>query len=145
MKNNDFLQLLIDAKKRTTDLTDVDEDIKRDIETIQKTLAKKSFELEEIDILASSLIFLLAGHETTASTLSYLFHELALNPECQQRLYEEIASESRPISLDRMSQMPYLEACIWETLRKYSPTVFTQRVANKDYELGMTSTTSDCL
>ena len=118
-------------------MTDVDEDIKRDIETIRQTLTKKNAQLEEIDILASSLIFLLAGHETTASTLSYLFHELALNPECQQKLYEEISSQEKPISLDQMSQMPYLDACISETLRKYSPTVFTQRVANKDYELGI--------
>lgn len=133
----DFLQLLLDAQNKT-DMSEVDEDIRRDVERIKATLTKKDYTMEEIDILATSLIFLLAGHDTTASTLSYLIHELALNPKCQQKLYEEVSSQQMPISLDQINQMPYLEACISETLRKYSPLTINQRLANKDYRLGET-------
>ena len=134
-KNVDFLQLLLDAQNKT-DMTDIDEDIRTDVERIKATLNKKDYKMEEMDILATSLIFLLAGHDTTASTLSYLIHELALNPDCQQKLYEEISSQEEPISLDQINQMPYLEACISETLRKYSPLTINQRIPNKDYQLG---------
>ena len=98
---------------------------------------KKGFKLEEIDILATSLLFILAGSETTSSTLSYLFHELALNPECQQRLYEEIKSCGQSVDYDTISQLPYLDSCVNETLRKYPGLVFNQRTALEDYELGM--------
>ena len=135
-KNVDFLQLLLDAQNKTQDMTDIDEDIRTDVERIKATLKKKDYKMEEMDILATSLIFLLAGHDTTASTLSYLIHELALNPDCQQKLYEEISSQEMSISLDQINQMPYLEACISETLRKYPPLTITSRLANKDYQLG---------
>ncbi len=35
-------------------------------------------------------IFLAAGYETTATTLSYVSYHLALNPDIQQKLREEI-------------------------------------------------------
>jgi len=48
--------------------------------------------LSEDEILAQAIIFFLAGYETTATTLSYCSYELALNPDVQQKLYEEIIS-----------------------------------------------------
>ena len=30
------------------------------------------------------------GHDTTASGISWTLHDLAANPECQQRAYEEV-------------------------------------------------------
>ena len=35
-------------------------------------------------------MFFLAGYDTTANALSFLMYLLALNPEIQQKLYEEI-------------------------------------------------------
>jgi cytochrome P450 len=141
-KKIDFLQLLIDAKTKQMDNKDIDEDIKLEVQMISESMKKRGFQLEEIDILATSLLFILAGNETTSSTLGYLFHELALNTDCQQKLYEEIKSFGDRIDYDTISQMPYLESCVSETLRMYPPIVLNQRIATEDYELGIDSTFS---
>ena len=36
------------------------------------------------------MLFLLAGYETTASAVSFVTYCLALNPDCQERLHNEV-------------------------------------------------------
>ncbi len=48
--------------------------------------------LTENEILAQAILFLLAGYETTAATLSFVAYNLALYPECQEQLYNEVDS-----------------------------------------------------
>jgi cytochrome P450 len=62
-----------------------------------------------------------AGHETTALTLSWLFYLLAENPHVQQCLYQEIEATigNRAITLEDLRKMPYLNMVIDETLRLY--------------------------
>jgi len=47
-------------------------------------------QLSASELVAQALMFLLAGYETTSTTLTTCAYELALHPEIQQRLYEEI-------------------------------------------------------
>ena len=42
------------------------------------------------EVLAQSLLFFLAGYDTTANGLSFLMYNLALNPDIQEKLHEEI-------------------------------------------------------
>lgn len=44
------------------------------------------------EIIANCLLFFFAGYETTAASLSFLAYNLALNPDIQQKMYEEIVS-----------------------------------------------------
>ena len=46
--------------------------------------------LTENEVVAQSILFLLAGFESTASTLSFATYCLAVNPECQDKLYKEV-------------------------------------------------------
>ena len=41
-------------------------------------------------VVANANLLILAGHETTASALAYASYVLALHPEVQERLAEEI-------------------------------------------------------
>ena len=51
-------------------------------------LDEKGLSPEELE--AQSLLLFLAGYETTASTLAFLAYCLAINPECQKKLVNEI-------------------------------------------------------
>jgi cytochrome P450 len=76
------------------------------------------------------LTFLVAGHDTTALTLTYAWFLLANNPKCQERLHAELDAtlgDSRPTPED-LFELPYLDAVLNEVLRLYPPafTVFRQ-------------------
>jgi cytochrome P450 len=98
---------------------------------------KSKVEITEDDILATSFLFFVAGFETTASLLSFLFYSLALDQECQQKLYEEVLSFKGKFDYESIAQMSYLDACIAETLRLYNPVSTIHRIASEDYVLGI--------
>jgi len=97
--------------------------------------------LTEDEILAQAWIFFIAGYETTATTLSFCSYELALNPDCQQKLYEEVSSavdQNGEISYEILTKLPYLDSVISETLRLYPPVIRLERETMTDYKLGDT-------
>ena len=57
-------------------------------------------QLEEGDVLIQSMGLLLAGQETTSSALSFTSYLLALNPEVQEKLAEEVVNylQENPVS-----------------------------------------------
>lgn len=63
------------------------------------------------------LTLLLAGHETTATTLAWAFYELMRNPSVYCHLRDEIAELGRDPSPDELVELPYLDAFCRETLR----------------------------
>ena len=42
------------------------------------------------EILSNAGMFFAAGYETTATALGFLMYSMATNPECQEKLVEEI-------------------------------------------------------
>ena len=83
------------------------------------------------------LNFMIAGRDTTACTLTWLFYELSINPEVQDKLYEELSAafpgNLTPAYADLAPQkLPYLNACIMETLRMHPPVPEEAKYATKD-------------
>ncbi|RFU72447.1 cytochrome p450 [Trichoderma arundinaceum] len=81
---------------------------------------------------------LLAGRDTTASTLSWAIYELSRHPQAVTRLRNEIletVGEDRLPTYDHLKNMPYLKAVLNETLRLYPVVPFNVRVALKDTTL----------
>ncbi len=144
MKHHDFLQLMLNAQKKIED--EEPEDKSLDVEShhghedkIELVSNKNKIDITLNDILGTSFVFLLAGYETTASLLSYFFYLLAIYPECQQKLLEEVLENKKSsdiIDYDTISRMPYLDACVSETLRIYNPALQTVRTPSEDYKLG---------
>ncbi|KAK0462485.1 cytochrome P450 [Desarmillaria tabescens] len=96
--------------------------------------------LNDDELLAQMNTIILAGHETTANTLSWTFLELSKRPEVQERLRAEIREKER-IVFDRgdteftvqdLDNMPYLTAIVKEVLRFHPIAYNTARVAPRD-------------
>lgn len=81
---------------------------------------------------------LLAGRDTTAATLSFLFQELAHDPQVYRRLREEVlqhvGAEGEP-TYSTLKEMKYLQNCLNETLRLYPIVPVNGRMALVDTTL----------
>lgn len=76
------------------------------------------------EIKATFSIVLLAGSETTATSLSGATYYLLRNPDALQKLTTEIRnafSKAEDITFNAVARLPYLQACIQEALRMYPP------------------------
>jgi len=85
-----------------------------------------------------AITFLLAGHETTALTLSWTWYLLSQNPEIEKRLHQEIdqvLAGSLPENRD-LAQLTYTERVIKESMRIYPPSWAVARTLMKDIEVG---------
>ena len=86
--------------------------------------------------------FFLAGHETTATSLTWAHYALATHKEIRSKMIEEIQSiigtDSDP-TYDDLSKMEYLDQIINETLRMYPPIyIFTRTPLKTDVIDGYT-------
>ncbi|XP_060755323.1 cytochrome P450 3A30-like isoform X1 [Neoarius graeffei] len=122
-KRVDFMQLMIDSQKS-------EKDDLNDKETNKG--------LTDHEILSQSMIFIFAGYETSSSTLSFLFYNLATNPETMKKLQEEIDqtfSNKAEIDYDSVMNMDYLDAALNESLRLFPIALRLERVCKKTVEI----------
>lgn len=87
----------------------------------------QKFSFEEI--LDQVAMLFLAGHETSASALTWAMYLLALNPQIQDRAYDEITKIAGEGEFDahQIKQMDYVTNIFKETLRLYPPVGFFAR------------------
>jgi cytochrome P450 len=86
------------------------------------------------------LTLLLAGHETTANGLSFIFFLMAQHPDVQEKVFAEASSvfgtassDSRPTAADIYERLPYCQRVVSEALRMYPPVWVTARTAAVSY------------
>jgi cytochrome P450 len=80
----------------------------------------------------------LAGHETTANLLSWVWYLLALHPEVADRLHQELVEVlgGRPPEFGDVARLPYTGMIVKETLRLYPSAWIITREAISDVEIG---------
>jgi cytochrome P450 len=73
----------------------------------------------------------LAGHETTALTLSWTWYLLSQNPAAEARLEEELRGvlAGRTPEVSDLMRLPYLQAVLTEVLRLYPPAYMLARTS----------------
>jgi cytochrome P450 len=77
--------------------------------------------------------FIVAGHETTSSLITWTLFALANAPEVQMKLRDELRDyPSEAPSMDEINSLKYLDVVLKETLRLYAPVNSTTRVATQD-------------
>lgn len=112
----DLLSMLLDARDAETGEGMSDEQVRSEVMTL-----------------------LLAGHETTANALTWLWYLLSAHPAVETRLHEELArvlGGAAP-SVAQLADLPYARMVIDETLRLYPPAWgFTRRATGEDTVAG---------
>ena len=108
-RGTDILSLLLDAE---------DEDGSR---------------LSDRELRDQVMTLLFAGHDTTTSTVTFLFYELARNPDELPPLLAEV--DESPEGGPRDGELPRLEMAVDETLRMYPPAWIGPRRSIEPFEL----------
>ncbi|KAH8692250.1 putative cytochrome P450 monooxygenase [Talaromyces proteolyticus] len=93
-------------------------------------------EFSDDELVDQMLTFLAAGHETTASALTWACYLLCQYPDVQNRLRQEIhdtiPSSNSPITWTQLEAMPLLNGVCQEVLRLYPTVPNTVREAVRD-------------
>jgi cytochrome P450 len=90
--------------------------------------------MTEEQVLDEAAILLVAGHETSANALSWMWYLLAQHPEVVAKLRTEMTQVlgERPASFADIPALGYSLQVIQETMRLYPPAWILDRVALED-------------
>ena len=112
-EQDDLLQMLLDVRYADTGEGMTDTQI-----------------LDEINILFN------AGHEPTATALSWTWYLLGKHPEIMKKLETEVDQvlPDQEVTYQRLAQLEYTQQVIEETVRLYPPAWATNRIALEDDE-----------
>nr|AZR39441.1 cytochrome P450 [Agasicles hygrophila] len=131
------LEVVNNRERKGTKARDLIDILKEMKETSGKGDTFTQTELEQI--LANAITFFFAGTETLTSTFSYTCYELAVNPDIQERVREEIMESKAKfgeITYEGTHSMPFTERCLHETIRKYAAVPhLCRRVVDQEYKL----------
>uniref|UniRef100_A0A8C5ITW3 unspecific monooxygenase n=1 Tax=Junco hyemalis TaxID=40217 RepID=A0A8C5ITW3_JUNHY len=120
----DFLQLMIESQRSAS------HDNKE---------ANNSYKaLTDIEVLAQAFIFIFAGYEPTSNTLGFLAYELAMHPDVQEKVLQEIDTvlpNKGPLTYEAIMKLEYLDMTVNETLRVYPLGGRIERTCKKDVEI----------
>ncbi|EDO28312.1 predicted protein [Nematostella vectensis] len=105
-KRKDLLEILLSAETTDDD-------------------GRRKNKLSDDEIVAQCFTFILAGFQNTSNTMAFTSYLLALNPDKQDRLIEEIddvaATVGDNFDYDTVLGMEYLDMVVQEALRLYPP------------------------
>ncbi|XP_067687712.1 cytochrome P450 3A19-like [Haliotis asinina] len=129
----DFLQLLVDAEITDNGAKQENGDTASG-EAMGKHTVRR---LTTDEIVGQGTLFFIAGYETTASTLTFASYNLAMNPDVQEKAYNEIREMlgNEEPNYDNIGKLKYLDNVISETLRLYPPVIALSRRASENIKI----------
>lgn len=140
----DMIHLLMEAKKGKLKYDDkTAQDTDAGFATVEESsVGKKVIDRvwSDSDLIAQAILFFLAGFETVSSAMAFALHELAINPDVQEKLVQEIKENEikngGKFDYNSIQNMKYMDMVVSEVLRLWPPAIATDRICNKDYNLG---------
>ncbi|MET7468261.1 cytochrome P450 [Micromonospora sp. NPDC005686] len=125
-------RLVAERRRRRTDADDV---LSRLIVSADREADPRTGRMRLRDELVT---LLLAGHETTASTLSWSLHLLDRHPQVWQRVHDEAVEVfgGRAPEYDDLRRLTYTSAVISEAMRLFPPVWLLPRIAIEDDVVG---------
>ncbi|CAH0397697.1 unnamed protein product [Chilo suppressalis] len=140
----DMIHLLMEAKKgkllyeeQTTNGSDAG------FATVEESnVGKRNIKKvwSDIDLVAQAMLFFIAGFDAIAAIMCFALHEIALHPEIQDKLVEEIKENELKngdkFDYNSVQNMTYLDMVVSEVLRLWPPGIVLERQCNNDYNIG---------
>ncbi|CAF0886524.1 unnamed protein product [Adineta ricciae] len=107
------------------------------LDTLLSKMKDGTLSLEDVQEEVDTFMF--GGHETTGTALNFACWMIALHPDVQRKLYEEMKlifgnDITRPCTLEDTKQMEYLEQVIKESLRLLPSIPVIGREIQEDFE-----------
>lgn len=99
---------------------------------------KTGKKMTDQSITDNLITFLIAGHETTSGLLSFTFACLLKHPEYYRRAQQEVDEVigKGQITIDHLNKLPFITACLRESLRTNSPITAIGVRAKEDTLMG---------
>ena len=92
--------------------------------------------LSDVEIRDELIVFMGAGHDTTATTMAYTLWQLGRHPELQERVRAEVdAIGDRQLTPDDVGSLGYTVQVLHEALRLCPPGALNGRLAMQDIEV----------
>jgi cytochrome P450 len=134
---NEIVERLIATKRRRFASGRGLQDAHRDLLTILMLArdAETGEAMSDAQLRDEVMTLLIAGHETTANALAWLWVLLDRHPDEQERLRAELltATGGRAPMVEDLSRLPRMKAVVQETLRLYPPVwMFDRRALGPD-------------
>jgi cytochrome P450 len=109
----------------------------RDCELVRLLLAARDPDtgrpLTHDEVVSDLAVFLIAGHDTTSTTLTYALWALGHHPDLQDRVAEEVGElGDRPLTVSDVRSLPFTVQVIHEALRLCPPAAAIARLATRD-------------
>jgi cytochrome P450 len=94
--------------------------------------------MSESQLISEIKTLVVAGHETTASTINWIWYLLARNRSVEQRLSQELRDLEAPVhwTMEELARFAYARRVIEEALRLYPAGWLLTRRALKDDQFG---------
>jgi cytochrome P450 len=94
--------------------------------------------LTDAELIGQTETLFIAGHETSATALTWALFFLAQHPACLAQVLDEIerVCGDAPPTLEQINQMPLMEGVIKEALRLFPPLNALSRITQKPVEIG---------
>ncbi|KAI0636272.1 cytochrome P450 [Trametes polyzona] len=137
----EFASIRIDEKKREMEESKVGKHVRRRrgdfltllVEANMGSNLSEGQRLSDETIIDECRTILVAGHDTTAITLSWFFYNIALYPNIQEKLRNELLtiSTDHP-TIEELSSLHYLDCVLREVVRLYPVLPSSLRIATED-------------
>ncbi|KAJ3645275.1 hypothetical protein Zmor_022941 [Zophobas morio] len=140
----DMIHLLLEARKNGLKHEDSHPIQDTGFATVEehdftKNAKKIEREITDQDIASQALIFFFAGFDTVSSLMSLMSYELAINPDVQDKLLQEVDDTFEAcggkITYEGLLGMKYMDMVVSESLRKWPNAVATDRMCTKPYTI----------
>ncbi|KAI4464046.1 cytochrome p450 [Holotrichia oblita] len=140
----DMINLLLEARKGKKIDDNSDQTVETGFATVEESSihtdsTKPTKELTDLDIAAQALGFFFAGFDSVSTLMSFMAYELVVNPDVQKRLQDEIDDAlnecNGKLTYEALLKMKYMDMIVCEALRKWPPSIVTDRVCSKPYTI----------